>query len=79
MDAIQREIDRLWEETEAQHDARNRHMDVARQALSWALDPKRFCAPFDYVRGIPVGSTDCLEPLRQAPLPSSSGPMSDAA
>jgi len=60
MGFIQRELDRIA-------DALRRHPDAgkydclyaAQQALSWAIEPSGFAAPYDSIMGIREGSEDC--------------------
>ena len=60
MSYIQRELDRistLLRETPTQDN--REQLYAAQQALSWALEPTGFKAPFDMIMGTLEGSKDC--------------------
>ena len=52
---------------------------AAQHALNWVRNPKRFGAPFDFIKDIPATQPDCSERSRQAPSPESIAPIADAA
>lgn len=71
MGFIERELERISEAVRArQGENANtdeyRQLYAAQQALSWALDPTGFRAPFDTVMGIPVAPVDCQAGSHQA-------------
>jgi hypothetical protein len=78
MEYVKAEIARLWDAAHSGVPHRNQLL-AAQQALSWALDPERFRAPFLYVMGIPEGSPDCPSECRQDTFQGSSVPTQDAA
>ncbi len=49
---------------------------AAQQALSWALDPKAFKAPYLTIMGTQGGSEDCSVDIRHSPLPDNSAAKS---
>lgn len=69
MNFIQRELDRI---AVALHEPRSaeqyNQLYAAQQALSWALEPGGYKAPYDTVTGTPADSADCSADLH--PLPS---------
>jgi hypothetical protein len=64
---VQRELDRiaiaLREAPTPEHYAR---LYAAQQALSWALEPDGFAAPYEVITGIREDSEGCSENLRRA-------------
>ena len=70
MSFIQRELARISEGMERSHNEpeKRREFYAAQQALSWALDPDAFRAPYETVTGTQEDSEGCSEHLR--PLPS---------
>lgn len=69
MSFVQRELDRIaLALREPRSAGEYDRLYAAQQALSWALEPNGFKAPYDLVRDIPADSADC----RAAPrLPQS--------
>ncbi len=67
MDFIERELERisaaLREQTTAEKYDR---LYAAQQALSWALEPSGFMAPFKSITDTEEGSEGCLSELRPA-------------
>lgn len=70
MGFIERELERISEAVRArQADQSNteeyRQLYAAQQALSWALEPDGFRAPYDMVMDTPVRPADCSENKHQ--------------
>ncbi len=69
MSFVQRELDRI---TTALHkpsnDERYAELYAAQQALSWALEPIGFKAPFETIMGTQEVSEDCSKCSRPLPL-----------
>jgi hypothetical protein len=65
---VQRELDRI---AIALRQAPNpecyARLYAAQQALSWALEPTGFAAPFTVITGTPASSEDCSETPRLPP------------
>lgn len=79
MGFIERELEKLHSAMVAGiGDPRWPELYAAQQALSWALDPKSFRAPFDYLKNIPAGSGDCSVDIHRSPLPDTKAPRSGA-
>lgn len=66
MGFIERELERISEAVRTRQADQSgtdeyRQLYAAQQALSWALEPDGFRAPFDMVMGTPVKPADCSE------------------
>jgi len=61
MSFIARELDRIGSRLRELHpsDLEYEKLYAAQQALSWALEPTGFKAPYDMIMGTPEGSEDC--------------------
>lgn len=75
MGFIERELDRISAALGEAGQPDYGQLYAAQQALSWALEPTGFKAPYDTIKGIPANSTDC--PPLSCPLPSEGSPGLD--
>lgn len=65
MSFVAREIEKLNRAlNETPEGDRRAELYAAQQALSWALDPTGFKAPYAMITGIQEGSVDCSSPVR---------------
>ncbi len=69
MGFIERELERISEAVRARQAEQSdtdeyRQLYAAQQALSWALEPDGFRAPYETILGTPAGSADCSEHSR---------------
>lgn len=78
MGFIERELRRIENLLIREDGSIDERAHAAQQALGWALDPKAFKSPSDYIRGIPSGSEGCSVEIRHSPLQDTTVPISDA-
>jgi hypothetical protein len=69
MSFVQRELDRIRVALVEgpRSDDERRQLYAAQQALSWALEPIGFKAPYATITGTPEEPEDCLENTHQLP------------
>ena len=60
MSFVQRELDRIAARLRSDvPESEYAQLYAAQQALSWALEPRGFKAPYDAITGTPEGSEGC--------------------
>ena len=59
MGFIERELERISAALHEPHSAEYDQLYAAQQALSWALEPIGFKAPYDQITGTPATPEDC--------------------
>lgn len=68
MGFIPRELDRIQTALhDPKHSNRKAELYAVQQALSWALEPSGFAAPYSMITGIREGSEDYSAPPRRFP------------